>query len=134
MKPGGILAVEDLGIYPNRYQHFTDDPEINTTADSLFDLLEEGRHTSFLSTYENPVLFEQVGLIDVRASSCSSYKQGGSDEGKVWHLTMAQLKPLLVNKQGVDEALYENVRNLHLDKSTRWWGANHVMTIGVKPL
>ncbi len=134
LKPGGILVVEDLGVYPNRYKNLSDDPEVSTTAGRLFDLLTEAGHASFLSAYDNPALFEQAGLVDITASGFASYEQGGLSEGKVWGLCMVQLKPLLVNKMGVNEALYEKVHQLHMDKSARWWGVNRIITIGMKPL
>ena len=134
LKPGGILMVEDLAMFPDRFKHFSDQPEVSETASTLYDLLTHGQHMSFLSAYDNPEYFEKAKLTNVKSESYAPYLKGGSQEGHVMYLSMVQLKPLFVEKLGVDSLLYEKARQQYLEKSARWWGLSRVVTTGIKPL
>ncbi|MCL6271242.1 class I SAM-dependent methyltransferase [Sansalvadorimonas sp. 2012CJ34-2] len=134
LKPGGILVVEDLAMFPGRFKNFSENPEVSHTADRLYYILNERELMSFTSAYENPKIFEQIGLEEVRSSAYSTYHHGGDEEGKVLNFSMIQLKPLLVGKLGIDEDLYEKSRQQYLEKTARWWGMSRVVTVGTKPL
>ena len=134
LKPGGILVVEDMGIFDGHSRlSGLDGPEGVWKKEARdYRLLEKNSTISFHSGFTNHMRFRQAGLEKVQGDISGKLVQGNGDIGKFMYYSTLQLESEQ-NTQKEEEHLYHGILRAYLSLDSYWWDHLRVITIGHKP-
>ncbi|MGB1272455.1 MAG: methyltransferase domain-containing protein, partial [Endozoicomonas sp.] len=134
LKPGGVLVVDDMGIFDAKYRLSTLDApdEVWKKEGGDYQALERSGHISFHSAYLNHRLFREAGLIEIQAESSGKLVQGGkTPEGRFMYLSTLQLEGLQ-NQNAEESRLYHGILKAYQSPESHWWDHSKVITWGRK--
>ena len=135
LKPGGILVVDDMGIFDAQYRLSTlDAPEAVWKKEGAdYEYLENKKLMDFHTAYLNHQLFRKAGFINVDAETIGKLAQGGDTTvGRFMYLSTLQLDTHQ-NRTPEEKEQYEGILKAYQNPDSYWWDHFQVITWGKKP-
>ena len=135
LRPGGILVVDDMGIFEGQYRLSTlhTSKEVWQKEAKDYEMLEKKDIVSFHSSYLNHTLFRDAGLVNIRAEIHGKLARGGNTpESRFMFLSTLQMEPLQ-NQTPEQKQLYESILEAYKNEKSVWWDHFQVATWGRKP-
>jgi SAM-dependent methyltransferase len=123
LKPGGVLVAEEMDFIS-----VTPDPRLDGESAALFARVVDAHNSVLAQRHDFDPAYgrrlagdlEDAGLVDVECEGRASMWYGGQAGGRVWKLTLAQLRDALVESDLVSEADVDAALELCDDPSLRF--------------
>ncbi len=129
LKPGGWLAVGEADMFPVDSTPYPVMKQMWQAAEQLF--IAQGSDQRWARTL--PIAFGRAGLVDLGMSVTLDILGGGGLIDEFWKSSFAQVKPFLIQRGLVSEAVYADAYTLVDDPSFRDTMWAYVRTWGRRP-
>ncbi len=134
LKPGGVLVVEDMGVFAGDYRlSDLDAPQAAWKKEAHdYQLVEEKGKISFSSGFLNHRWFRRAGLINITGQIHGDLVQGNSTAGQFMYYSTLQIEPEQ-NIRQEDNLPYQQILKAYLSPKSYWWDHLRIITVGYKP-